>query len=336
MIADGLSQIGTLEDNEVGLSLNTLDFSENRSGYSFQDTLRILIIDSLFWGVITWYLNRVIKPDYGQALPLWFPFTKTYWCPSKAHLSMSETTVDQKVADLEIPYETVGENMKRQAEEGKSIEIHELRKTFGDQTAVDGMSLSMYSGEITALLGHNGTFAMNQCSLGRCCDCFCGGQVQEIPVQAREMHPIADISNSILFSHSVSEGAGKTTTINMLTGAMAPSSGYATVAGKDIRTDLQGIRQDIGICLQHNVLFPTLTVREHIQFFSRLKGLYSQFSKSEAEAQVDQAIRDVALFEKRNTLSKNLSGGMKRKLSVAMAFCGGSKMVLLDEPTSGM
>jgi len=131
-------------------------------------------------------------------------------------------------------------------------------------------------------------------------------------------------------------GAGKTTTISMLTGAMAPTSGYATIAGKDIRTQMPKIRQDIGICLQHDCLFPMLTVREHIQFFSRLKGLYSKVSHQEAEDHVDQAIRDVALFEKRNTLSKNLSGGMKRKLSVAMAFCGGSKVVLLDEPTSGM
>jgi len=77
-------------------------------------------------------------------------------------------------------------------------------------------------------------------------------------------------------------------------------------------------------------------VREHIQFFSRLKGLYSAVSVTEANAQIDQTIRDVALFEKRNTFSKNLSGGMKRKLSVAMAFCGGSEVVLLDEPTSGM
>ena len=122
----------------------------------------------------------------------------------------------------------------------------------------------------------------------------------------------------------------------MLTGAMAPTDGYALVAGKDIRTDLSGIRQDIGICLQHDCLFPNLTVREHIEFFSRLKGLYKQVSKSEADAHIDQSIRDVALFEKRNTLSKNLSGGMKRKLSLAMAFCGGSKVVLLDEPTSGM
>lgn len=77
-------------------------------------------------------------------------------------------------------------------------------------------------------------------------------------------------------------------------------------------------------------------MREHIQFFSRLKGQYSKLSWQEAEDEVDRAIQDVALSEKRNTLSKHLSGGMKRKLSVAMAFCGGSKVVLLDEPTSGM
>ena len=83
-------------------------------------------------------------------------------------------------------------------------------------------------------------------------------------------------------------------------------------------------------------LFPQLTVREHVQFFARIKGLYRDLSRDEAEAHIDQAIADVALSEKRHTLSKNLSGGMKRKLSVAIAFCGGSEVVLLDEPTSGM
>ena len=154
----GLRQIGKLEDNDVGLTSSTLNFSENRSGYSFQDTLSILVVDILLWSVVSWYFNRVIRPDYGQALPPWFPFTKTYWCPSRSHLPVSETTVEEEVAKLEIPYENVGENMKRQAEEGKSIEIHDLRKVFGEHAAVDGLSLSMYSGEITALLGHNGAF----------------------------------------------------------------------------------------------------------------------------------------------------------------------------------
>jgi ATP-binding cassette subfamily A (ABC1) protein 3 len=135
----------------------------------------------------------------------------------------------------------------------------------------------------------------------------------------------------LLFSVS-----GKTTTISMLTGMIAPTEGHATIAGKDIRSDMGSIRQELGICLQHDCLFPELTVREHIQLFSRIKGMYTKMSYKEAEEKVDASIEDVALSEKRNSLSKNLSGGMKRKLSVAIAFCGDSKTVLLDEPTSGM
>lgn len=130
--------------------------------------------------------------------------------------------------------------------------------------------------------------------------------------------------------------AGKTTTINMLTGMAKPTSGYALVNGEDIRTQMNQIRQETGICLQHDCLFPQLTVKEHIQFFARIKGLYAKMSRNEADESVMTSIEDVALLEKRNSLSKNLSGGMKRKLSVAIAFCGDSKTVLLDEPTSGM
>ena len=83
-------------------------------------------------------------------------------------------------------------------------------------------------------------------------------------------------------------------------------------------------------------MFSQLTVQEHIEFFSRVKGLYAKYPKAAADAQVHKSIEDVALLEKRNTLSKNLSGGMKRKLSLAIAFCGESKTVILDEPTSGM
>jgi ABC-type multidrug transport system ATPase subunit len=108
----------------------------------------------------------------------------------------------------------------------------------------------------------------------------------------------------------------------MLTGMLDPTSGTAIVSGRDIRTDMDSIRDGIGICLQHDCLFPELTVREHICFFARVKGMYAKLSRAEAESKVDTSIQDVALSEKRNTLSKNLSGGMKRKLSVAIAFCG--------------
>jgi ATP-binding cassette, subfamily A (ABC1), member 3 len=154
----GITQIGLLEDNGIGLTPDSINFSESKSGYSFGNTISILIFDCILWGVVSWYLNRVIKPDYGQALPLHFPFTAKFWCPGRVHAPVSNMSVSEKVSLTGIPYEQVSDTLKRQADEDKSIEIHDLRKTFGDKSAVDGLNLSMYSGQITALLGHNGVF----------------------------------------------------------------------------------------------------------------------------------------------------------------------------------
>ncbi|XP_071081907.1 phospholipid-transporting ATPase ABCA3-like [Haliotis cracherodii] len=134
---------------------------------------------------------------------------------------------------------------------------------------------------------------------------------------------------SVLLGHN---GAGKTTTMSVLTGFIPPSGGTALVNGHDIRTDIQGVRQSLGLCPQHNILFDTLTVVEHMEFFADLKGC----KKHEAKTEVDRIIHEVGLDLKRHTQSQHLSGGQKRKLSVGIALIGGSKIVILDEPTSGM
>ncbi|KAF7654765.1 hypothetical protein LDENG_00065320, partial [Lucifuga dentata] len=127
-------------------------------------------------------------------------------------------------------------------------------------------------------------------------------------------------------------GAGKTTTMSILTGLFPPTSGTALINGYDIRTDMDSIRKFLGMCPQHNVLFNELTVEEHIYFYARLKGR----SRDEVKIEMDQMIKDVGLPHKRKDLAKNLSGGMQRKLSVAIAFVGGSKIIILDEPTAGV
>ncbi|KAK1930146.1 ABC transporter A family member 1 [Phytophthora citrophthora] len=127
-------------------------------------------------------------------------------------------------------------------------------------------------------------------------------------------------------------GAGKTTLISMLTGMTAPSSGNATYRGMSINEDMDEMRQSLGICFQHDVLFPELTVQEHLQFFGQIKG----YANEELQAVVDKQIREVGLTEKRNSKPNDLSGGMKRKLSVAISLLGDSSLVFLDEPTSGM
>eukprot|EP00980_Cylindrotheca_fusiformis_P009501 scaffold2077_cov119-Cylindrotheca_fusiformis.AAC.4 len=283
--AYGLAEIGRLEDAGVGLNYDVINKTDNPSGYTFENTLQNFVFDCIFWGILSWYANRVVRSEYGRAQPFYFPFTRSYWCPGSAVSRRKERYEGHKYNEG-VPVEEVSNALKDQIADGQSIEICDLRKEFGDKKAVDGLSMSLFNGQITALLGHN--------------------------------------------------GAGKTTTISMLTGMLAPTSGYATVRGKDIRSEMNDVREEIGICLQHDCLFPQLTVTEHLDFFARVKGLFSKMTYREAKEKIETNIRDVALWEKRNTLSKNLSGGMKRKLSVAIAFCGDSKTVLLDEPTSGM
>uniref|UniRef100_A0A8D1WD46 P-type phospholipid transporter n=1 Tax=Sus scrofa TaxID=9823 RepID=A0A8D1WD46_PIG len=128
-------------------------------------------------------------------------------------------------------------------------------------------------------------------------------------------------------------GAGKTTTMSILTGLFPPTSGTAYILGKDIRSEMSTIRQNLGVCPQHNVLFDMLTVEEHIWFYARLKGL----SEKHVKAEMEQMALDVGLPpSKLKSKTSQLSGGMQRKLSVALAFVGGSKVVILDEPTAGV
>uniref|UniRef100_A0A8B9I399 P-type phospholipid transporter n=1 Tax=Anser brachyrhynchus TaxID=132585 RepID=A0A8B9I399_9AVES len=127
-------------------------------------------------------------------------------------------------------------------------------------------------------------------------------------------------------------GAGKTTTMSILTGLLPPTSGTAYVLGWDIRCDIDSIRKTMGTCPQHNVLFDILTVEEHIWFYGRLKGL----AEEQVKAEMEQLLRDTGLPHKRREQTRNLSGGMQRKLSVAIAFVGGSRVVVLDEPTAGV
>uniref|UniRef100_A0A8C9NJ74 P-type phospholipid transporter n=1 Tax=Serinus canaria TaxID=9135 RepID=A0A8C9NJ74_SERCA len=127
-------------------------------------------------------------------------------------------------------------------------------------------------------------------------------------------------------------GAGKTTTMSILTGLFPPTSGTVLVGGLDIQTHMDSIRHRLGMCPQHNILFNHLTVAEHILFYSQLKGR----SREEAEQELETMLEDMGLTHKRNEEAQNLSGGMQRKLSVAIAFVGEAKVVVLDEPTSGV
>ncbi|KAK6729080.1 hypothetical protein RB195_006248 [Necator americanus] len=127
-------------------------------------------------------------------------------------------------------------------------------------------------------------------------------------------------------------GAGKTTTMSILCGLYSPTSGSAFIYGRDIRTEIQRVRDILGVCPQYNVLFSLLTVSEQLKLFAALKGT----PDSQLKHEVTEILNAVSLVEKADALASTLSGGMKRRLCIGIALVGGSRFVILDEPTAGV
>ena len=128
-------------------------------------------------------------------------------------------------------------------------------------------------------------------------------------------------------------GAGKTTTLAMLQGLYPPTGGAAFVGGHDAVTEQAEVRLRLGVCPQHDLVWPMLTVAEHLLFYAQVKGV----SPIREDAAVAAMLRRVGLAEYANRAASALSGGMRRRLSVGIAMMGErTSVVLLDELTTGL
>ncbi|CAG8641009.1 16181_t:CDS:2 [Dentiscutata erythropus] len=140
------------------------------------------------------------------------------------------------------------------------------------------------------------------------------------------------VDRNVIFGLLGPNGAGKTTLISILTGLYPPTSGSATINNLDILTNMREVYMSIGVCPQHDILWDDLTVGEHLLFYARLKGIPAE----QEQAVILQALQQVRLEAFRNRLSKGLSGGEKRRLSIAISLIGSPAVIFLDEPTTGL
>eukprot|EP01022_Parablepharisma_sp_SALTPOND_P028453 TRINITY_DN70995_c0_g1_i1.p1 TRINITY_DN70995_c0_g1~~TRINITY_DN70995_c0_g1_i1.p1 ORF type:complete len:771 (+),score=42.77 TRINITY_DN70995_c0_g1_i1:1465-3777(+) len=133
----------------------------------------------------------------------------------------------------------------------------------------------------------------------------------------------------ILLGHN---GAGKTTSLSMLTGLLSPTKGSATINGINIFTELDRLRGMLGICPQESIFYDDLTVEQHIRIMSMLKGV-----NYDAESAILQGLLyELDMLHTLNNKARTLSGGEKRKLSLVLALIGKPQILMLDEPTSGL
>ena len=128
------------------------------------------------------------------------------------------------------------------------------------------------------------------------------------------------------------DGAGKTTSLRLLAGVMAASSGSALVLGTDVTQDPEPIRRRVGYVPQSSSLYADLTVRENLRFYADLFGM----PRAERERRADELLSFSRLEPFASRLARNLSGGMRQKLALCVALIHQPEVLFLDEPTIGV
>ena len=145
-------------------------------------------------------------------------------------------------------------------------------------------------------------------------------------------HISFDVQKGELFGFLGPNGAGKTTTINMLTTQLIPTEGSAKIAGFDVVRDPRSVRKAVGIIFQDPSLDVELTAWENLKFH----GMLYNVRGSELKKQGDFLLDMVELFDRKNSIVKNFSGGMKRRLEIARGLLHEPQVLFLDEPTLGL
>lgn len=145
-------------------------------------------------------------------------------------------------------------------------------------------------------------------------------------------HISFEIEQGEIFGLLGPNGAGKTTTLSMLSTMQKPTSGSATIQGKDVETDEDGVRKEIGIVFQDQSLDEELTAGENMDFHGRLYRIPTEIRKQ----RIDELLRLVELHERKNDIVKTFSGGMRRRLEIARGLLHHPSVLFLDEPTLGL
>ena len=286
----------------------------------------MMALDSLLYFLLGWYIDNTLPNrfrEFGVARPWYFPFTLAYW-REVANLPPTAPPSSAATARLLPPAiassaDSAGAAAAPAAHAPSGKSTQRVRNVAPPHPSfLEPLDAALRAkereGKAVVLTNLRKEFSTPD------------GIKVAVDDVSLSMH---EGQITCLLGHN---GAGKSTTISMLTGLLPPTDGLMSVFGRDVSTDLTEIRKDLGVCPQHDVLWPELTVQEHLVIFCAIKGV----PVGNVAAEVDKGIREVGLTEKRNAQSSTLSGGQKRKLSVAIALIGGSRVVVLDEPTSGM
>ncbi|EDW96087.2 uncharacterized protein Dyak_GE25638, isoform D [Drosophila yakuba] len=295
-----LASVATMEMQSVGLQWHTMD-STASNGHKLSIVAHMLIMFAISWIelLICLYVEALRPGEFEVPQPWNYPCQKRYWCP---HRYVSSVFHQGPLLPL-----------SKKSSNGNSPITSPLGQPFtnlDDRTQENFENVPINSKIGVEIRSLSKNFGYRNI-------------VRNLFLNAHENEITA------LVGH---KGSGKTTTIMMLCGILQPTTGTALINGYDIVSEPKLAKSSLGICPQHSVLFKGMSARDHIYFFSRIKG----YTKKEAMLESNIYINKLSLLNFQRRDAMKLSPGNQRRLSLACALCAGSKVILCDEPSSGL
>ncbi|XP_006872353.1 PREDICTED: ATP-binding cassette sub-family A member 8 isoform X2 [Chrysochloris asiatica] len=268
---------------DYDLNSNAFSGSEDSSNLIIA-THFMLVFDMFLYLALMIYFEYILPNEYGhRRSPLFF--LKSSPCSQQqkaAHMTL-EDEVDSNPSSNDSFEPVCTEFHGKEA-----IRIRNVTKEYKGKSenieALKDLTLDIYEGQITAILGHS--------------------------------------------------GAGKSTLLNILSGLSVPTKGSVTIYNNTYSEmiDLENISKLTGVCLQSNVQFDFLTVKENLSLFAKIRGILPR----EVDEEVKRILMELEMKNIQDVLVQNLSGGQKRKLSFGIAILGDPQIFILDEPTAGL
>ena len=339
----GIVLIGKFESHFKDFHIE--DYFETYTNYSIFIMNLMQVIDFLLYLFLGYYLQNVIPHDFGIKRPLYFICTSEYWCSNKnknnrkseINLALNNLEVDLGSEELKIKKDMSDDavNKEKNGRNQKKTNDYEQsnNKKLNEENINNDAPITILYPEYNSKNFENEDLYKDKTKPD---DCLIVSNI----VKAFEDGKVAvDHVNIKFYKDEIfallgHNGAGKTTLISMLTGLYEATEGSAFYDGDDIldSNNMDEFRTKLGICPQHDVLFGQLTIREHLEMFCIFKG----YSSGNIDEEINKTLHDFELDNIQNITAENLSAGQRRKLSIAIALIGGSKIIFLDEPSSGM
>jgi len=312
-------------------------------------TYVILVAQWIIYFILAIYLDNVLADENGVRRPLWYFLLPSYWGiggrMNARHRPTATTTMGQQrlrppaSGKLACPHdgEVLDQDVAAEAAMVKELAAH---RTGRAESLSSGEAGSMQQGLASSAVEIFGLQKVFRPS-------FKSKLAVLNPLRLLRRNrgpPPSDfwalrgpwfrIQRGSLFCLLGPNGAGKSTTINVLTGVLPPSGGDALVFGEALSAagGMDRIRSRMGVCPQFDILWHELTGYEHVRLYGAIKGIPRRLVKQQA----GELLGRVRLTEAAGVRAGAYSGGMRRRLSVAIALLGDPEVVYLDEPTTGM